>query len=106
MEPPYTLSVSSDLTLSHQRGQIRIYGHSTEEGLVIRADSPQVLKAALRTANKTWLRTISWRKTLKKLRTSPQSLEIKVRDRTLLAIGADRVRIHYVRLLPYLPSLL
>lgn len=101
-----TLSAKTDLTLTHQQGHIRISGHSTREGLLVEADSPGVLKAAIRTMKKMSLRNTPWRKTLKLLRKSPQSLEIRVKDNTLIAVGQDRVRIHYFRLLPYVPVLI
>ncbi len=100
------LSAKTDLILTHQQGQIRMYGHSTGEGLVIKADSPRVLKAALRT----WLRPViksrDWRKIRKQIRNSPQVLRIQVGDRSLIVVGKGSQRIHYLRLLPYLPVFL
>jgi hypothetical protein len=101
-----SLSASTDLTLTHEQGQIHITGHSTGDGLLIRADSPRVLKAALRTVKNTFLKNMRWRSTLKHLRDSPQSIRLQVKDQALITIGKDRMQIRYFRLLPYLPCLL
>ena len=106
MEALRLLSASTDLTLTHEQGQIRISGHSTGDGLLVQADSPAVLKAAIQTMKASGLKPLRLRSILKELRDSPQVIEIRVENRTLLAIEADRVRVHYVRILPYLPSLL
>lgn len=106
MDALQSLSATTDLTLIHEQGQIRITGHSTGDGLLIRADSPRVLKVALRTLKNTILKNIRWANTLKQLRNSPQSIRIQVKDQTLITIGKDRVHIRYFRLLPYLPNLL
>jgi len=101
-----SLTLSSDLSIANNQGNIRISGHSTEDGLLIQADSPAVLKAALQTMKTNGLKPLRLRSMLQELRDSPQILELRVENRTLLAIEADRVRIHYLRLFPYLPSLL